>query len=60
MAGLLVQRDRRVIMGVLDWLPVKFKALPREETSAVVAGTDTHSHSEREYTIAHVVFNVDF
>lgn len=23
-AGLLVQRDRRVIMGTLDWLPVKY------------------------------------
>ena len=23
-AGLLVQRDRRVIMGALDWLPVKY------------------------------------
>lgn len=23
-AGLLVQRDRRVIMGMLDWLPVKY------------------------------------
>lgn len=29
--GLLVQRDRRVIKGVLDWLPVK-DCLPEEET----------------------------
>ncbi len=31
-AGLLVQRDRRVIMGALDWLPVKYWGLPGEET----------------------------
>lgn len=40
--GLLVQRDRRVIKGVLDWLPVKTKALPGEET---VQLWHKHTHS---------------
>lgn len=41
--GLLVQRDRRVIKGVLDWLPVKDEGIARRGNSAVVAQTHTHS-----------------
>lgn len=42
--GLLVQRDRRVIKGVLDWLPVKDQGIARRGNSAVVAQTHRRSH----------------
>lgn len=44
MAGLLVQRDRRVIMGALDWLPVKYEGFAKRRNGAVVAHTHIRTH----------------
>lgn len=52
-AGLLVRGDRRVIMGALDWLPVKFESFAKRGNKCS-CDTHTHTHSQREIRPLHM------
>lgn len=57
--GLLVQRDRRVIKGALDWLPVKDEGIARRGNSAVVAQTHTHTRAHcAVLVVSDIVFHI--
>lgn len=56
--GLLVQRDRRVIKGVLDWLPVKDEGIARRGNSTVVAQTHTQETHWAVLVVSDIVLHI--